>query len=262
MSAGAVIEIYKEIGRPEEFAATVRARGLPGDARARPHAHGDREPCHDGGLAPVLDRPRPLPRPQRLALEPQHAAREAPPRGDRVPDRERHRGRGRLPRLAPARGRLARGGARGLPRRSRRLLHLRSSARSTASPSCATRSRASRPCSPRPTTGWRWPPSGARSPSSRAPRGADVGARARRRLRLGAGGASASATPGRRRGRRPRGDAAARAEPAAPRRRPHGRGPAQLAHRQPERRPRGRRAASTPSSRSRSTGTSATTAPA
>ena len=49
----------------------VRARGLPGTPRARPHAHGDREPRDDGGLAPVLDRPRPLPRPQRLALEPQ-----------------------------------------------------------------------------------------------------------------------------------------------------------------------------------------------
>ena len=124
MSAGEVIEIYKETGLPEEFAAAFRARGLHGHARARPHADGDREPRHDGGLASVLDGPRPLPRPQRLALEPQPAAREPAPRGDRVPDRERHRGRGRLPRLAPARGRVARAGARGLPRRPRRLLHL------------------------------------------------------------------------------------------------------------------------------------------
>ena len=43
---------------------------------ARAHAHGDREPRHDRGLASVLDRARPLPRPQRLALEPQPAARD------------------------------------------------------------------------------------------------------------------------------------------------------------------------------------------
>ena len=48
----------------------------------------------------------------------------AAPRGDRVPDRERHRGRRRLPDVAAARGRLAGAGARGLPRRPRRLLHL------------------------------------------------------------------------------------------------------------------------------------------
>ena len=55
----------------------------------------------------------------------------AAPRGDRVPDRERHRGRRRLPRLAAARGRHARAGARGLPRRPRRLLHLPRRARPT-----------------------------------------------------------------------------------------------------------------------------------
>ena len=52
------------------------------------------------------------------------ACARAAPRGHRVPDRERHRGRRRLPRLAAARGRVARAGARGLPRRPRRLLHL------------------------------------------------------------------------------------------------------------------------------------------
>ena len=39
----------------------------------------------------------------------------------------------------------------------------------TGSPCSATRSPASRPCSRRPTTGWRWRPSGARSPCFRAP---------------------------------------------------------------------------------------------
>ena len=125
MSAGRVIEIYKEVGLPEAFADAFELADLQRHARARPHAHGDREPGHDRGLASVLDRARPLPRPQRLALEPQHAAPSAAARGDRVPDRERHRGRRRLPRLAAARGRVARAGARGLPRRPRRLLHLR-----------------------------------------------------------------------------------------------------------------------------------------
>ena len=125
MSAGSVIEIYKETGLPRDFVERVRAHRHPGDTRARPHAHGDREPRDDRGLAPVLDRLRPLPRAQRLALEPQPAAREPAPRGDRVPDRERHRGRRRLPRVADARGRDPRAGARGLPHRSRRLLHLR-----------------------------------------------------------------------------------------------------------------------------------------
>ena len=125
MSAGEVIEIYKDVGLPEVFAEAFELDEPPRLPCARPHAHGDREPRHDRGLASVLDRARPLPRPQRLALEPQHAAPGAAARGDRVPDRERHRGRGRLPRVAAARGCLARAGARGLPRRSRRLLHLR-----------------------------------------------------------------------------------------------------------------------------------------
>ena len=77
MSAGQVIEIYKEVGLPRAFAERVRARRLPRHARARPHADGDREPRHDRGLAPVLDGPRPLPRAQRLALEPQPPARRA-----------------------------------------------------------------------------------------------------------------------------------------------------------------------------------------
>ena len=57
-----------------------------------------------------------------------------------------------------------------LPRRPRRLLHLRRRHRSTASPCCATRSPASRRCWPRPTTGSRWPPSTGRSPCCPAPR--------------------------------------------------------------------------------------------
>ena len=161
MSAGEVIEIYKETGLPEEFARAFRLEDFTGHARARPHAHGDREPRHDRGLASVLDRPRPLPRPQRLALEPQPAAREPPARGDRVPDRERHRGRRRLPRVAAARG-CERSSRRSKAASTTSTASTPSrSARRTASPSCATRSRASRPCSRRPTTGSRWRPSGA-----------------------------------------------------------------------------------------------------
>ena len=52
----------------------LRAGRISGQPRARPHADGDREPRDDRALAPVLDRARPLPRPQRLAVEPQPAA--------------------------------------------------------------------------------------------------------------------------------------------------------------------------------------------
>ena len=169
MSAGRVIEIYKDVGLPEVVRRDVRAREPPREPRARPHADGDREPRHDRGLASVLDRARPLPRPQRVALEPQHAAPGAAARGDRVPDRERHRGRGRVPRLAAARGRLARGRrSRGASTTSTASTPSRS-ARPTASPCCATRSPASRRCSPRPTTGSRWRPSTTRSPCSPVP---------------------------------------------------------------------------------------------
>ena len=84
--------------------AGVLARGLPGHACSRSHQDGDGEPRDDRRLSSLLDGLRPLPRPQRLALEPQPSAREPPARGHRVPDGERHRGRRRLSRLAPARG--------------------------------------------------------------------------------------------------------------------------------------------------------------
>ena len=111
--------------RPARVRRALRAAVAVGHPRARPHADGDREPGHDRGRAPVLDRARPLPRPQRLALEPQRAAPPAAARGDRLPDRERHRGRRGLPRVAAARGRRPAGRARGMPRRPRRLLHVR-----------------------------------------------------------------------------------------------------------------------------------------
>ncbi len=92
-------------GRPTEFVRRFQLDEHRRQPRARPHADGDREPRHDRALAPVLDRPRPVPRAQRLAVEPQPPAARAAARGDPLPDRQRHRGRSRLPDLAPARGR-------------------------------------------------------------------------------------------------------------------------------------------------------------
>ena len=103
----------------------LRPRRHPGQPRARPHAHGHREPRDHRALAPVLHRARPLPGAQRLAVEPQPPAPPPARRGHRVPDRQRHRGGRRLPDLAAARGRVPRAGARGLPRGPRRLLHVR-----------------------------------------------------------------------------------------------------------------------------------------
>ena len=125
MSAGQAIEIFKEAGPPREFIESFGLAGMSGLARPRPHADGDREPRDDRALASVLDRARPLPRPQRVAVEPQPAAPAAARRGHRVPDRQRLRGGGGLPDLAAARGRVAGAGARGLPRGPRRLLHVR-----------------------------------------------------------------------------------------------------------------------------------------
>ena len=124
MSAGEVIEIYKETGLPEQFAAAFALEDFQG-THALGHTHGDGEQSHDRRLASVLHGARPLPRPQRLALEPQSPSREPTARGHRVPDRERHRGRGGLPRMAHARGRHARAGARRLSHGPRRLLHVR-----------------------------------------------------------------------------------------------------------------------------------------
>ena len=216
-------------GRPAGGVRPTRSRSptCAGTPRARPHADGDREPRHDRGLPSVLDRARPLPRPQRLALEPQHASARAAPRGDRVPDRERHRGRGRLSRP---------GGFARAPRSSRRsraasttsTASTRSrSARPTASPSCAIRSPASRRCSPRPTTGWRWRPSTTRSPSSRGRRRARCGSPSPASSTSGSGRRSDGVGDrrSRRGGRRSRGRPAARAEPATPRHRGDGRRP-------------------------------------
>ena len=66
-----------------------------------------------------------MPRAQRLALEPQSAARAARAPGRALPDRQRQRGGGRLSGVAHARRRHAQARAGALSRRSRRLLHVR-----------------------------------------------------------------------------------------------------------------------------------------
>ena len=89
--------------------------------------------------------------------------------GDRVPDRQRHRGRGRVPDLAPLRRATTSSRRCAAASRTSTASTPSRSARPTGSPSCATRSPASRRCSPRPTTGSRWPPSTARSRRCPAP---------------------------------------------------------------------------------------------
>ena len=65
-------------------------------ARHRPYPHGDGIGGDDDGRASVLDRRRPVPGAQRLAVQPQQCAPRADPRGHDIRDRERHRGRRRL----------------------------------------------------------------------------------------------------------------------------------------------------------------------
>ena len=102
------------------------SRAMAGHPRHRPYPHGDRIGGHDRRRAPFLDRRRSMPRPQRLALQPQH--RPPRPRARR-PDLSRPR---TTPRSPPAisPGACARAMSLGEAledgaRRSRRLLHLR-----------------------------------------------------------------------------------------------------------------------------------------
>ncbi len=112
--------------------------------RRRPHPHGDRERRHHRRRPPLHHRARPMPGAQRQPVEPQRAAPQAGARGLRVRDRERHRGRGRLPVVADARGRQPRGGA-ATPGSATSTGSTPSwSAPAPGSPCCATRSAASR----------------------------------------------------------------------------------------------------------------------
>ena len=139
------------------------------------------------GSHPFATGRRPVPRAQRLAVEPQPAARGAQAPGRHLRQRERQRGGRRLPHLEAQERRVAEARARGRARRSRRLLHLLRRHAPTASRCCATRSPASTRCWPRPTTGWRWRPSSAPSrPCPAARRRAYLGAAPGHGLQLGA----------------------------------------------------------------------------
>ena len=127
MSAGAVDRDLQG-GRPaDRVRRALRARTTSqGSHGARPHAHGHREPRDDRGLAPVLDRARPVPRAQRLALQPQpRCAASCGARGiEFQTENDSEVAAGYLTwRLRE--GDSLDAGARGLPRRPRRLLHVR-----------------------------------------------------------------------------------------------------------------------------------------
>jgi hypothetical protein len=180
MSAGRVIEIYKETGLPEEFARAFALEDFRGRTRSA-HADGHREPRDDRGLAPVLDGLRPLPRPQRIVVQPQPLREQTSGARASSPDGDDTEGAAGL----PFAWRLREGAASS--RRSRGCLDdldgFYTFARRTADgfASSAPRSPASRGAPPRRTTGSRWRPSGARSPCCpRAPtRGVGAGARRR-----------------------------------------------------------------------------------
>ena len=259
MSAGRGDRDLQGCRLPEVFAERVRARRPPRQPRARPHADGDREPRHDRGLAPVLDRPRSLPRPQRLPLEPQPLRRALRREGIEFQTENDTEVAAGYSNGGSGRGRRSRRRWRGASTTSTASTRSRWGRR-TASRFCATRSPASRRCWPRRTTGWRWRPSTTRLPCC-------PGADDARMWEPEPGIVYVwERRPSRERRRRdPRSstcvDAAAGAQPAPSRRRRRRRraragGSSTQRVRTPS------PAGSTPSSRSRSTATSATTAPA
>jgi hypothetical protein len=145
MSAGDTIEIYKEVGLPKRRGSPLRPCTDDRHARHRPHPHGNGICRHHHGRAPVLDRARPVPGAQRLAVQPQQPAPPAGARGHLHRNRKRHRGGRRLPDLEDARRRNAGRGA-GIERcRTWTASSPSSSAPGTASAWCATRSPASPP---------------------------------------------------------------------------------------------------------------------
>ncbi len=96
MGSGDSVEIYKEVGLPKDVVARF---GDPRDgrhARHRPHPHGDRIGRHHARRASVLDRRRPVPRAQWLAVQPQQPAPRTEARRHDLRDRERLGSRRRL----------------------------------------------------------------------------------------------------------------------------------------------------------------------
>ena len=145
MSVGERIEIYKEAVDPREFIKRFGLGDRLGDARARAHPDGDREPGHHRALPPVLDRASTSAW-STTARSPTTTgcAPSLRRQGNRVPDRQRLRGRRRLPDLAAVRGRRPRDRAERLPRPTSTASTPSPSAPPTGSPCSATRSPASR----------------------------------------------------------------------------------------------------------------------
>ena len=258
MSIGEHIEIYKEKGDPRKFIKdfgleTVSASHALGHTRMATESRVTTEHSH-----PFSTGSRPLPGPQRVALEPQPAARRAAAKGDRVPDRQRLRGRRRLPDLAALGGRRPGDGAERLPGRPGRLLHLRRRhGRRVCGPARPDRLQAGGDGRERRMGGDGLGVPGDRDAARRRGRRA-LGARARTGLLLAAGEGRVSRRPGHRGGRRPHHRLGPGSEPAPAR----GRGRDKVAGREPRRSALDRRGPRRPRSRSRSTATPATTAPA
>jgi hypothetical protein len=84
MSDGDRIEIYKEVGLPRDVAEPLQTAVHVRHPRHRPHPHGHGIRRHDRGRASVFDRGRPVPRAQRLAVQPQRAAPQAARDGVRI----------------------------------------------------------------------------------------------------------------------------------------------------------------------------------
>ena len=151
--------------RPDDLRPLVASASHPVHPRDRPRADGDRVARGRQPLAPVLGAA--VPRRHRRPQRPRHELLQEPPHlrdaGLHLPDRERHRVRGRLPRRADGARADARRGCAEVDRRSRRLVHLPRARPPTASASRATASRRSRASSPRRTTGSPSSPRGSRS---------------------------------------------------------------------------------------------------
>ena len=158
--------------RPARVRRAVRARGRRGEPRARPHQDGDREPGDDGALAPVLDRARPVPGPQRVTLEKLHNRLRTFLRrqGMEVSDRQRQRGCRGISDLAAVGGDNLERALRGCLDDLDGFSHVRRRHRRRLRRPPRPRSRASPRCSPRPTTGSRWRPNTGRSRPCREPR--------------------------------------------------------------------------------------------
>jgi glutamate synthase domain-containing protein 1 len=84
MSAGDRIEIYKEVGLPRDVADRFELPAMSGTHGIGHTRMATESAVTTDGRAPVFHRGRPVPCPQRLAVQPQRAAPQAAPRGVRI----------------------------------------------------------------------------------------------------------------------------------------------------------------------------------